>query len=93
MEGRGSTTEAPDVEDDRGLDLVVTCGKCKLSRLIDFLTRLATFCGIAFIGDTDGEVELDDDGDSERAFALLATVVAIDIMGDDVVVDAEVERE
>lgn len=82
-----------DVEDDRGLDLVVTCGKCKLSRLIDFLTRLATFCGIAFIGDTDGEVELDDEeGESERAFAPLTTVVAIVILDDDVV-DAVVDTE
>lgn len=77
------------MEDDRGLDLVVTCGKCKLSRLIDFFTRLATFCGIAFIGDTDGEVDVDDDGDdSEGAFALL--VVVVDII-DDVVVDTEDE--
>ena len=73
--------------------MVVTCGKCKLSRLIDFFTRLATFCGIPFIGDIDGEVEpSDDDGDSERAFAPLVAmgVVVVAIM-DDVVVDTEDE--
>lgn len=65
--------------------MVVTCGKCKLNRLIDFLTRLAIFCGIAFIGDIDGEVEVEDE-DSEGAFAPLVDAA-------DDVVDTEDEWE